>query len=184
VHERVQRMDKVMRTLVLGLGNPLLGDDGVGWRVADIIQTQINIPGVEVDFHAGGGLSVMERLVGYDRAIIVDAIDTRSNPQGTVSCSRLEDLPHHAYSHLASTHETSLAKAIEVGRVLNAPLPRDIVVVTIESPQTLEFSERLSLMVASAMPQAIRLVLQQVRAGTCRHLAQSQSALATVSIQT
>lgn len=151
-----------MRTLILGLGNPLLGDDGVGWRIANIVQEQIRTPDVDVDVHAGGGLTVMERLIGYERAIIVDAIDTRSNPPGTVSCFRLENLPNHAYSHLASTHETSLPKAIEVGRALNAPLPKDIWIVAIESSPTFEFSERLSLSVSSAMPQAIRLILKHM----------------------
>ncbi|MBI4770166.1 MAG: hypothetical protein HY784_07090, partial [Chloroflexi bacterium] len=75
-----------MTTLILGLGNPILGDDGLGWRVAEEVrrrlqaadggsarQSAIRNPKseIEVDAFALGGLSLMERLVGYDRAILV-----------------------------------------------------------------------------------------------------------------
>ena len=61
---------KSARTIVVGLGNPILGDDGVGWRVAQAVQALA--PEADVECQALGGLSLMERLVGYQRAIIVD----------------------------------------------------------------------------------------------------------------
>ena len=64
-----------MKTLVIGLGNPILGDDGVGWRVAERVQQQIRDPSIEVDFHAGGGLSLMERLGGHGGAVLIDGIN-------------------------------------------------------------------------------------------------------------
>ena len=61
--------------MVIGLGNPILGDDGVGWRVAEeIARNTINQPDVEVDCASLGGLSLMERLTGYERVILVDSI--------------------------------------------------------------------------------------------------------------
>ena len=154
-----------MKTLVLGLGNPLLGDDGVGWRVAQQVRDQIADETAEVDFHAGGGLSLMERLVGYDRAIIIDAINTQRAPQGSVSCFALDDLPaewRDAASHLASAHETNLQTALIVGRQMDAVLPNKIVIVAIESQQVYDFTETLSPAVANAMPQAVQFVLNQI----------------------
>lgn len=152
-----------MRTLVLGLGNPLLGDDGVGWQVAKLIEAQVNDPDVQVDFHAGGGLSLMERLVGYDRAIIVDAINTRQQPQGSVNFFRLEDLPVHAASHLASAHETTLQNALQVGRMINAALPGEIIIVAVETQNVYDFSDELSPAIANAVPQAVQVVLSQLK---------------------
>ena len=151
-----------MKILVLGLGNPLLSDDGVGWRVAEQVREQIADPNIEIDFHAGGGLSLMERMVGYDRAIIVDAINTGQKPQGTVDCFRLADLPNYAQSHLASAHETTLQTALQVGRTMGAALPNDIRIIAIEAQNVYDFSEELSPAVASAVPQAVELVICQL----------------------
>ena len=151
-----------MKTLVLGLGNPLLGDDGVGWRVVEQVRDQTTASTIEIDFHAGGGLSLMERLVGYDRVIIVDAINTGRAAQGTVSSFRLEDLPNDAAIHLTSAHETNLQTALQVGRKMGAVLPNEIFVVGVESRHVYDFSEQLSPAVANAVPGAVRLVLTQL----------------------
>ena len=67
------------KTLILGLGNPILGDDGVGWKVADAVQTRLGtlkVP-VEVDFASLGGLSLMERMLGYERVILIDTVKSK-----------------------------------------------------------------------------------------------------------
>ena len=151
-----------MKILVLGLGNPLLSDDGVGWRVAEKVREQITNPDIEIDVHAGGGLSLMERMIGYDQAIIIDALNTGHQPQGTVSSFRLEDLPNFAQSHLASAHETTLQTALQVGHTMGAALPKDIQIVAIEAQNVYDFSEELSPTVASAVPQAVALVISQL----------------------
>lgn len=151
-----------MKTLIIGLGNPLLGDDGVGWRVAEQVHEQIADPTIEIDFHAGGGLSLMERLIGYERVIIIDAINTGNAPQGTVSSFRIEDLPNGAALHLASAHETDLQTALQVGRKMGAVLPNKILVVGIESQQVYDFSKTLSPAVERAVPQAAQLVAQLI----------------------
>jgi hydrogenase maturation protease len=64
-----------MKTLILGLGNPLLKDDSVGLRVAQEVETLIpEGMGIEVGLDYWGGLRLMERMIGFDRAIIIDAI--------------------------------------------------------------------------------------------------------------
>ncbi len=66
------------KILVIGLGNPILGDDGVGWVVAREVETCLGASGqnVEVDCLALGGLSLMERMVGYQRVILIDSLNT------------------------------------------------------------------------------------------------------------
>ncbi len=147
-------------TLVIGLGNPLLGDDGVGWRVAEACAARLSgMPQIQVDCHAGGGLSLMERMVGFDRAIVVDAINLGQGPTGTVSCFPLEELPKVGAGHLASAHETNLALALQTGKMMGAHLPNDVIIVAIESPHVYEFSESLTPPVADAVPLAVQRVL-------------------------
>jgi hydrogenase maturation protease len=153
-----------VRTLVVGLGNPLLGDDGVGWHVAEALAHRVRAPAVEVDCQAGGGLSLMERLVGFDRAILIDAADLRRGPTGSVYSFPLTELANPFAGHLGSAHETNLSTALEVGRALGTPLPAQVMVVAIESPNVYEFSDSLSAPVAAAVEPASALVLSLLEA--------------------
>lgn len=149
-------------TLVLGLGNPLLGDDGVAWHVADRVRRALGVDRmahVDVDCIAGGGLSLMERMIGYERAIIVDAIVTGAAPVGSVRRLALRDLPDLCAGHTASPHDTSLQSAVRLGRGLGAALPRDITIIAVEARRVHKFSEALSPAVADAVPPAADLVL-------------------------
>lgn len=140
-------------TLVVGLGNPILGDDGVGWRVAHNIEERLTTNNVEVACLALGGVALMERLVGYRRAIIIDAITTGA-PPGKVLCVPLEELPNPAAGHTASSHDTSLATALSLGRKLGAQLPDEVWVVAVEAERLFEFSAGLSPAVAAAALEA------------------------------
>ena len=153
-----------MKTLVLGLGNPILGDDGVGWRVAQAVARRVNAGTVEVDCHAGGGLSLMERLVGYKRAILIDAANLHQAPTGSVHAFPLADLANPFAGHLGSAHETSLATPLQVGRSLGSPLPDQVMVVAIESPNVYDFSDSLTAPVAAAIEPASALVLTLLEA--------------------
>lgn len=144
-------------TLVVGLGNPILGDDGVGWRVAQDVQARLTAPDVDIACLALGGVALMERLVGYQRAIIIDAMTTGATI-GTVLCAPLDELPNPAAGHTASSHDTSLATALCLGRKLGVQLPDEVWVVAVEAERLHEFSDGLSPAVADAMPVAIRSV--------------------------
>jgi hydrogenase maturation protease len=151
-----------MKTLVIGLGNPILGDDGVGWRVAEeVAKKTAGRPDIEVDCVSLGGLSLMERLTGSERTILVDAIFTGAKPVGTVSNFTLGDLPDLTAGHSASAHDTSLRNALNVGRSMQIELPEDgnVNIVAIEAERVYDFSQELSPAVAQAVPRAIRMVL-------------------------
>lgn len=156
-----------MKTIVIGLGNPILGDDGAGWRVAEEVQRRLRGPRrpdkeetITVECLATGGLSLMEHLIGYDRAILIDALYTRQNPAGTVCVFPLDELPDPMSGHTASTHDATLQTALQTGRRLGAHLPEQVFVVAIEAQNVHEFSEQLSPAVAEAMPLAAGKVLE------------------------
>jgi hydrogenase maturation protease len=172
-------------TLVLGLGNPILGDDGVGWRVVEAAQEawrrnadarrstidhqtslhrQSSIANrlsssVEFDFVSLGGLALMERLVGCARAILVDAIQTRDGAPGAIYRLTLDDLPT---LHADAIHDASLKEALAVGQQLGARLPQEIVVIGIEAVSLWDFSEDLSPQVAASVARAAEMVLDEL----------------------
>lgn len=153
------------RTVIVGLGNPLLGDDGIGWRVAEQVQRLLPDSGssVEVDCLAVGGLRLMERLAGYDRAILIDAITTGQQPAGAVSCFPLENLPDLMADHLSSAHDTSLPTALKLGRLMGVGLPHMVTVVGVEAQCLLDFTEDLTPCVAAAVPRAAQLVIDLLK---------------------
>lgn len=152
------------KRLVVGLGNPILGDDGIGWRVAAALQQELAESGecfqdVEIESLALGGLSLMERLVGYERAIIIDAVQTHNGRPGQIYNLALADLPDLSTGHTTAAHDTSLQTALRLGREMGADLPDDVTVVGIEAEQVYEFSEELTPAVAAAIPDAVRAVI-------------------------
>jgi hydrogenase maturation protease len=162
------------RVIVVGLGNPVLGDDGVGWSVADEVERRLAaeaatghvISGVEVERLGVGGLRLMEFLTGYDVAILVDAADFPDRPAGEVRSCALEELADHAAGHLDSAHDASLRTALEMGRKLGASLPASIQAVTIQALSTDVFGEELTPEVAAAVAVAadeVMALLETVR---------------------
>ena len=107
-----------MKTKVIGLGNPMLGDDGIGWRIASALEMRLLAQGedtsIEIEYLSLGGLSLMERLIGFEGAIIMDAIQTRQGPEGSVYVFALAYylMQKSGSSHLGSSHDTSLQNAI------------------------------------------------------------------------
>jgi len=151
-------MDSSRRTLVLGLGNPLLTDDGVGLRVAGRLRPLLaGRPGVEVEEEYQGGLRCMERLVGYDRAIIVDAIRSGADA-GSVKVFSLGEFPTQ---HSGSAHDVDLGTALKLGQQAGAHLPaaENIRLVAIEAADVLTFDERCTPAVEAGIERAVEEVL-------------------------
>ena len=158
------------RTIVVGLGNPVLGDDGVGWRVADEVERRLSdareagceIPAVVVERLGVGGLRLMEFLTGYDEAILVDAAEFPGRPLGEVRACSLDELDSYAAGHLDSAHDASLRNALALGRRLGARLPDRIQTVTVQASRTDEFSEDLSPEIEAAVPAAATAVFELI----------------------
>ena len=152
-----------MKTLIVGLGNPILGDDGVGWKVAEKICQQLPADeSIAVDYLSLGGISLMEHLIGYDRAVLIDAFASDED-LGSIHVMKLNDMPNYSAFHITSAHDTSLQNAIEMGRSLGAVLPEEITVVGIATRRIYDFSDELSPPVEAAMPQAVKIVLDLVK---------------------
>jgi hydrogenase maturation protease len=147
-----------MKTLVLGLGNPILGDDSVGLKVAGAVCQQLpSDSDIEVDTDCRGGLHLMERLVGYDRAIIIDAICTGAHPPGTILRLGPNDMPTQ---HTASAHDVNLPTALRLAATMQVKVPSDIAIVAIEAERVLDFEEQCTEQVAAAIPEATKVVLK------------------------
>jgi hydrogenase maturation protease len=146
-----------MKTLVIGLGNPILRDDSIGLRVIDEIRGRdLRDPGIELDQDYWGGLRLMEHMIGYDRVIIVDAIMTGAEP-GTIHFLSPGDIPTQ---RSASAHDVNLPTALELGRQAEAPLPtsENILLIGVEAEDVQTFDESLSPKLELALPLVVAAV--------------------------
>ncbi len=155
------------RTLVLGLGNPILSDDGVGIHVvravaASFAQHPLG-SNVTVAEAAVGGLRLLEVIAGFDRVVIVDAIQTPGGRPGDVYRLRPDDL--RASLHTGSTHDLTLPGALALGRGLGMPLPTDeaITVLAVEAEDVLTFAETCTPQVQAAIPRIVRAVMDELQ---------------------
>jgi hydrogenase maturation protease len=147
-----------MRTLVLGLGNPILRDDGVGLEVARRLRPILaDREDVSVEEDTWGGLRLMERMIGFDRAVVIDATAPEGEP-GRIRLLAPDSIPTQ---HSASAHDVNLPTALRLGREAGAHLPEtdEIVLVGIEAADVLNFGEDRTPEVEAAVPRAVEAVL-------------------------
>lgn len=157
--------------IVVGLGNPILGDDGVGWRVADQVLESLKIQNpplrqnVVVEQLSVGGLALMERMLDFNRAIIIDAVRIGGSTAGNLLCLPLSALPDHSTGHTTSAHDTSLQNALKLAQEMGFNVPTEVWVVGIDAERTDEFSEKLSPPVEAAIPGAADIVMRLILNG-------------------
>jgi hydrogenase maturation protease len=149
-----------MKTLVLGLGNPILSDDGVGIQVAHEVANQLNNPQVTVAETSAAGLSLLDSIVGYDKVIIIDAIQTKEGNTGQIYRMGIEDFS--LTKHFSSPHQVNLVTALELGKMLNLAMPQEITIFAVEAKDITNFSEKCTPKVEQAIPEVVKMVLQEL----------------------
>lgn len=135
------------RTVVFGIGNTLMADDGAGVRVLELLT---DLPGnVELVEMATGGMSLLHHFDGVDKAIIVDAVDFGGDP-GKVRIFQpgdVDSIKTVGYS----LHDLDILKVLDLAKQMGT-LPKEIFIAAIQ-PARLEMGEGLSPEVEAALPE-------------------------------
>jgi hydrogenase maturation protease len=151
-----------MRTLVLGIGNSILGDDGVGVRVAQAVASKIKDDSIDVMDVNVDGLNLFDFILGYDRLVVIDAIVTEDGEIGEIYRLKPEQICSPSGSAI-SPHHYTLASTIEIGnRLFPREIPQDVVVFAINTEDASLITEEMSPKVREAVPKAVNLVLEEV----------------------
>ena len=151
-----------MKTIILGVGNPILRDDGVGIHVVQELKQHINDPNVIIDEALTGGMNLVDLILGYDKAILIDAVKTKNAQTGEVKRISLSDF---SSAHSCNPHDVSLLEALQMAEKLGEDrIPREIIVIGIlMNEMPCEFGERLSEKVAAAVPKAVEMILSELK---------------------
>ena len=153
--------DEVKHVLILGLGNPLLGDEGIGVRVVEELKGLELPDGVTVVEGGTAGLGLIGLMEGYQRVIIVDAADMGHPPGRVVRFTPLEARFKTAEAPL-SLHQIGLGEVLALAEALEVA-PAELVIIGIQ-PSRIEGGVGLSPEVEGAIPQIIRIILDELDA--------------------
>ena len=150
-----------MRTIVLGVGNQILGDDGVGVHIANEVKKQNKNPNVTIDEAITGGMNLLDLILGYDKAIIIDAIKSDKKNHGEVKKIYLSDFNT---MHSCNPHDVSLVEAIEMAKKMGEEkIPKEIIIIGVMLKEIpCEFGEKLSSEISAAVPKAVEMTLNEI----------------------
>jgi len=155
------------KTLVIGVGNPILGDDGLGIHaVRQIYEEYKNCKVLENVFFkeiSAGGLGILENILDFEKVIMIDAVITGKYKVGKVLKMRIEDFSNTLHS--TSPHDVNLATAFEIGkRSMPERMPKEVVIygVEVSKDNIQKFSEELSPEIKESIKEIVECVKKEI----------------------
>lgn len=151
-----------MKTIILGVGNQILGDDGVGVHISNELKKYIKNPNVTIDEAITGGMNLLDLILGYDKAIILDAVKSEKDKHGVVQRIPINDFKA---MHSCNPHDVSLIEAIEIAKKMGENrIPKEIIIIGVMMKHMpLEFNDKLSKQIAAAVPIAVKMALDEIK---------------------
>lgn len=146
--------------LVLGIGNDILTDDGIGPKlVNDIMKEKFSS---EVIFQSAtlGGMELLDLVKDYQQVIFIDALKTGVNPPGTVQVFSPSDFEETL--HLSNIHDIDFLTALELGRRTGMKVPEKITIIAVEIIEDRVFSTMFSPEITRKYPEILATVQQLV----------------------
>jgi hydrogenase maturation protease len=146
-----------MNTLVLGIGNPILSDDAVGIKIAQLLE--VEKPELTVEQTNEAAIALLELITDYDKLIIIDSIKTERGKAGELYKLRLEDFkPNKGFP---SSHGMDIATAFEVGRSLGCRMPQAVSIYAVEVEDNENFSEQCTPEVTERIPSLVSQIIDE-----------------------
>lgn len=128
--------------LVLGIGNELLKDDGIGPKLVRKLQNFLPLSNIDYETSLVGGMECIEIMKGYQQVVIIDGIMSKKGVPGTVYYMTY---PLNMNTlHLSNAHDISFDMSVKLARKLDIPFPEKICIIAVEIVEDREFGETLT----------------------------------------
>lgn len=148
-------------TLILGVGNPLMGDDGVGVLAVQQMLSRPDLPtGITVLDGGTAGLGLIPLFEQYHRVILVDAVEMGERP-GTIRRFAWDEVRPHERGRALSLHQSDLNEALALAEALHC-LPPVLIVYGVQ-PQHMDWDQPMSDAVRRALPGLVEALMTEVR---------------------
>lgn len=150
-----------MRTVILGIGNTILSDEGAGVHAAEALLAAYDLP-EEVEVIDGGtaGMELLGPLSDTDLLVVLDAVKS-GRPPGSVVKLTGDEVPVFFRSKL-SPHQVSICDVL-AGLEFSGDFPRDLVLIGVE-PENLELGLEMTPTVAAKVPEMVALAVAELSA--------------------
>lgn len=150
-----------LKIVILGIGNTILSDEGVGVHAAEALRAAYALPGnVEVIDGGTAGMELLDPLAGCDLLVVLDAVKAKRAP-GTVITLTGKDVPVFFRSKL-SPHQVSICDVL-AGLEFAGDPPKDLVLIGCE-PESLALGTELTPTVAARVPEMVAAAVEQLAA--------------------
>ena len=146
--------------LILGIGNDILMDDGIGPKLVAELQKSIADPRINFLTASTGGMEMLELIRDYRQVIIIDAIKTKNGIPGTVY--HLTPTGFKETLHISSFHDISFLTALKLAEKLKMNIPRQMDIIAIEIIEDLTFGSEFSSVIRDKFPAIYQEVLTEV----------------------
>lgn len=150
-----------MKTLILGIGNPILGDDAVGILIARELKKRLANADIDVKETSAISFYLWDIVAGYQKLIIIDSIITGKNKAGSIY--RLSSESLQSDNLPATSHQLGIIDTFKRGSELGIDIPQEIVIYAIEAKDNTTFSESCTPAVEKAIPVAAEKIIKEIR---------------------
>ena len=147
----------MMKSLVIGIGNVVLSDDGVGPYVVKRAEEHLFDLKGNVDFkeNYSGGFDLLYDIAGYNKVLIIDSVLTGVHEPGTCITYNMGDFHQLEQSRLVDSHGVNLPTVLETGRRCGYKMPEEVIIYGIESDDVTTFSEELTTKVEASVDSIV-----------------------------
>jgi hydrogenase maturation protease len=146
-----------VKVIVVGIGNPILKDDSVGIKVVEELSKEVD---VDTALLTTTNFEVLDKIIGYDKAIIVDAIKTGNDP-GTIYELSIDDI--FVTFSFTNTHNLTLATTLKLGYVIFPDkMPKEIKLFAVEAEDVENFGKECTPKVKEAIPKVVELIKKEL----------------------
>jgi hydrogenase maturation protease len=139
--------------LVVGLGNEILRDDGIGIKIIADLKATPDFAQYEFKTTSVGGLEIIELISGYDEVVFIDAIKTSGGIPGDIYTFTPDRFK--STLHLSNLHDISFLTAIGLGKKLAIPIPEVIRIIAIEIIEDMEFGNTFTPEIEMKYPEIL-----------------------------
>jgi len=148
------------KILILGMGNDILTDDGIGIKITKVLEKKYPFPNIIYDTLSLGGMEIIEYIRDFKMVIIIDAIKTQDGIPGAVYHFIPENFKET--THLSNIHDISFLTSLKLAKELDIPTPEKVHIIAIEIVEDMVFSDDFTPQIQARYPEILEEVCSMV----------------------